>query len=142
MGSMGKGACAYDNSLMESFFGSMQIEHLDRRTYSTRAKLANGIFEWIESFYNPVRRHSGLECLSPIEFENLPTTANSFEPGAHQTLRKARDRSDPPTHGPVCDFAFAVRTQQVVRRTSLDQSSTSSHVSNAFSAPSTLHRPS
>jgi putative transposase len=76
MGSMGKVACAYDNSLMESFFGSMQIELLDRRTWTTRAELANAIFEWIEAFYNPTRRHSALGYLSPIEFEHLHTAPN------------------------------------------------------------------
>lgn len=46
---MGKAACAYDKSLMESFFGSMQIDLLDRRTGTTRADLARAIFQWIES---------------------------------------------------------------------------------------------
>ncbi|WP_345182607.1 IS3 family transposase, partial [Nocardioides caricicola] len=73
MGSMGKVACAYDNSMMESFFGSLQIELLDRRHWATRAELANAIFEWIEGWYNPRRRHSALGYLSPIEFENLHT---------------------------------------------------------------------
>lgn len=77
MGSMGKVACAYDNSLMESFFGSMQIELLDRRTWRTRAELANGIFEWIEAFYNPTRRHSAIGYLSPIEFETLHTATET-----------------------------------------------------------------
>lgn len=76
MGSMGKVACAYDNSLMESFFGSMQIELLDRRDWTTRAELASGIFEWIEAFYNPTRRHSSIGYLSPIEFETRHTTAD------------------------------------------------------------------
>lgn len=74
LGSMGKIASAYDNALMESFFGSMQIELLDRRSWTTRAELANAIFEWIEAFYNPTRRHSALNYLSPIEFENLHTS--------------------------------------------------------------------
>ena len=75
LGSMGKVASAYDNALMESFFGSMQIELLDRRTWTTKAELANAIFEWIEAFYNPTRRHSALDYLSPIEFEDLHTAA-------------------------------------------------------------------
>ena len=58
---MGAVGSAYDNALMESFFGSLQIELLDRRDWATRAELANAIFEWIEAFYNPVRRHSGLD---------------------------------------------------------------------------------
>jgi putative transposase len=77
LGSMGKVACAYDNSLMESFFGSMQIELLDRRIWSTRAELANAIFEYIEAFYNPTRRHSALGYQSPVEFEALHTAAQT-----------------------------------------------------------------
>ena len=75
LGSMGKVACAYDNSVMESFFGSMQIELLDRRSWTTRADLANAIFEWIEAFYNPTRRHSALGYLSPSDYETLHTPA-------------------------------------------------------------------
>jgi putative transposase len=59
----------------QSFWGSMQIELLDRRAWATRAELANAIFEWIEAWYNPRRRHSALGYNSPIEFENLHTTA-------------------------------------------------------------------
>ena len=73
---MGKVACAYDNSLAESFFGSMQIELLDRRRWATRAELANAMFEWIEAWYNPRRRHSALQYLSPIDFERLHTAAH------------------------------------------------------------------
>ena len=73
LGSMGKVACAYDNSVIESFFGSMQIELLDRRTWTTRAELATAIFEWIEAFYNPTRRHSALGYLTPIGYEALHT---------------------------------------------------------------------
>jgi putative transposase len=74
-GSMGKVASAYDNALMESFVGSMQIELLDRRTWASRAELGTAIFEWIEAFYNPVRRHSGIGYRSPNEFEALHTAA-------------------------------------------------------------------
>jgi putative transposase len=71
MGSMGAVGSAYDNAAMESFFGSMQIELLDRRIWPTRALLASAIFEWIEGFYNPTRRHSSIGYLSPVEFEDL-----------------------------------------------------------------------
>ena len=50
MGSIGD---CYDNSMMESFWGTMQLELLDSRTWKTRAELANAIFEWIECWYNP-----------------------------------------------------------------------------------------
>lgn len=75
LGSMGRVASAYDNALMESFFGSMQIELLDRRDWSTRAELAGAIFEWIEAYYNPTRRHSALGYLSPNDYERLHNTA-------------------------------------------------------------------
>jgi putative transposase len=71
LGSMGKVACAYDNSVVESFVGSMQIKLLDRRTWTTRTELATAIFEYIEAFYNPIRRHSALGYLSPIDYETL-----------------------------------------------------------------------
>ena len=64
---MGTVASAFDDALVESFFGSMQIELLDRRRWSTRAELASAIFEWIKGFHNPTCRHSALDYLSPIE---------------------------------------------------------------------------
>lgn len=72
---MGRVASAYDNALMESFFGSMQIELLDRRGWATRAELANAIFEWIEAFDDPRRRRSALGYVSPIEYDTLHTAA-------------------------------------------------------------------
>ena len=75
MGSMGKVASAYDNALMESFWGSMQLELLDRRSWSTRSELATAMFEWIEAFYNRARRHSALGYLSPADYEQLHATA-------------------------------------------------------------------
>jgi putative transposase len=53
----------------------MQIELLDRRTWPTRASLAAAIFEWIEAFYNPTRRHSAIGYLSPVAFETLHSKA-------------------------------------------------------------------
>jgi putative transposase len=75
LGSMGRVASSVDNSMIESFWSSMQRELLDRRQWTTRPELASAIFEWIEGFYNPVRRHSALGYRSPIEFENLHTAA-------------------------------------------------------------------
>ena len=46
-----------------------QCELLDRRHWATRAELARAMFEWIEAFYNPTRRHSTLGYLSPIDYE-------------------------------------------------------------------------
>lgn len=77
LGSMGRVASAFDNAMIESFFGSMQIELLDRRTWTTRAELATAIFEYIEAFYNPVRRHSALDYRSPIDYERVHTPTHT-----------------------------------------------------------------
>ena len=69
LGSMGTVGDALDNAVAESFFASLQCELLDRHTWPTRAGLARAMFSWIETFYNPTRRHSTLGYLSPIDFE-------------------------------------------------------------------------
>ena len=74
LGSMGRVASSVDNGLMESFWSTMQRELLDRRKWDTKADLGSAIFEWIEAFYNPRRRHSALGYLSPAQFEHLHTT--------------------------------------------------------------------
>ncbi len=55
--------------MAESFFGTLQLELLDQRTWTTRDQLATAVFEWIEAWYNPRRRHSALGYLSPIDYE-------------------------------------------------------------------------
>ena len=73
LGSMGSVGDCYDNAMMESFWETMQMELLDSRTWETRDQLANAIFEWIECWYNPKRRHSGIQMHSPATFEALHT---------------------------------------------------------------------
>jgi transposase InsO family protein len=74
LGSMGRVGSAYDNAMMESFFSPLQRELLDRRQWQTRKELASAIFEWIEAWYNPRRRHSANDYLSPVDYERLYTT--------------------------------------------------------------------
>lgn len=74
LGSMGRVASSVDNGLMESFWSTMQRELLDRRSWTTQAELGSAIFEWIEGFYNPRRRHSALGYLSPADYEQEHTT--------------------------------------------------------------------
>ena len=69
LGSMGSVGDALDNAMAESFFATLQLELLDRRRWETRHELAQAIFEYIEAFYNTQRRHSGLNYLTPIEYE-------------------------------------------------------------------------
>ncbi len=64
----GKGDC-YDNAMMESFFSSFKTECVQQQTYQSRSEAKLSIFEWIEVFYNRQRRHSSLEYLSPVAFE-------------------------------------------------------------------------
>ena len=73
LGSMGSVGDCYDNAMMESFWGTLQLEVLDRQTWSSRAELANAIFEWIECWYNPNRRHSSIGMLSPVDYEQHHT---------------------------------------------------------------------
>ena len=77
LGSMGKVASSVDNALIESFWSTMQRELLDRRDWDSRAELATAIFEWIEGWYNPTRRHSALDMLSPYDYETRHTAAES-----------------------------------------------------------------
>ena len=74
--SMGTIGDCYDNSMMESLWGTLQLEVLDSRAWETRAQLANAIFEWIECWYNTKRRHSSLGMLAPTVFETLHPAPN------------------------------------------------------------------
>lgn len=67
--SMSRAGEVWDNSAMESFFSSMKIERVARKVYRTREEIRADVFDYIERFYNPVRRHSTLGYVSPIEFE-------------------------------------------------------------------------
>lgn len=71
LGSMGRVASSVDNTMMESFWSTMQRELLDRQRWATRADLASAIFEWIEAWYNPSRRHTSIDGLSPADYEHL-----------------------------------------------------------------------
>jgi putative transposase len=67
--SMGSIGDCYDNALCESFFATLECELLDRRKFKTQAEARMAIFEFIEGFYNPRRRHSSLGYLSPVNYE-------------------------------------------------------------------------
>jgi putative transposase len=67
--SMSRSGNVWDNAAMESFFSSLKMERTARKTYRTRAQAKADVFDYIERFYNPKRRHSTLGYLSPIEFE-------------------------------------------------------------------------
>ncbi len=67
--SMGSVGDAYDNAMCESFFATLECELLDRRKFQTKAEARMAIFQFIEGWYNPGRRHSALGYSSPINYE-------------------------------------------------------------------------
>ncbi|MBU8859751.1 MULTISPECIES: IS3 family transposase [unclassified Micromonospora] len=72
-GSMGRVGAAGDNAAMESFFGLLQNNVLDRRTWTTRQQLRTAIVTWIERTYHRRRRQRSLSRLTPIEYETIMT---------------------------------------------------------------------
>lgn len=69
--SMGSVADAYDNSMAESFVSTLKRELIHRHSWPSRQIARTAIFEYIETFYNPRRRHSALGNLSPSEYEEV-----------------------------------------------------------------------
>lgn len=96
--SMGTVGDAYDNAMAESFFATLECELIARRTWKTKTQARLEIFTWIETWYNPRRRHSALGQMSPINFENLQqekpqTTQHQEIPDAQPT------QTSSPQHG-------------------------------------------
>jgi putative transposase len=67
--SMGSVGDCFDNAMAESFFASLETELIDRNRWRTHGEARIAVFDYIEAFYNPRRRHSALAYLSPAEFE-------------------------------------------------------------------------
>jgi putative transposase len=67
--SMGSVGDCYDNALCESFFATLECELLQRHRFRTHAEARMEIFWFIEAWYNPTRRHSGIDFLSPLNYE-------------------------------------------------------------------------
>jgi putative transposase len=88
--SMGSVGDAYDNAMCESFFATLECELLDRHRFPTHTDARLAVFDFIEGWYNPHRRHSALEYLSPMIFERthasddrtLPSGATIDQGGA------------------------------------------------------------
>lgn len=67
--SMSRSGNVWDNAAMESFFSSLKTERIGKKVYRTRGQAKADVFDYVECFYNPTRRHSTLGYLSPIDFE-------------------------------------------------------------------------
>ena len=64
-----RGNC-HDNAVVESFFQLLKRERIKRHIYKTRAEAKTNIFNYIEMFYNPKRRHSACDNFAPVAYEN------------------------------------------------------------------------
>lgn len=69
--SMGSVGNAYDNAMAESFFATLECELLEQRCFRTQSEARTAIFDFIEGWYNPHRRHSALGYLSPMNYERM-----------------------------------------------------------------------
>ena len=67
--SMGSVGDCYDNAMCESFFATLECELLDRYRFGSHGEACMAIFSFIEGWYNPRRRHSSLDYLSPMAYE-------------------------------------------------------------------------
>ncbi len=67
--SMSRRGNCHDNAVAESFFQLLKRERIKRRIYATRDEARSDVFDYIEMFYNPIRRHGSNDGLSPVEFE-------------------------------------------------------------------------
>lgn len=67
--SMSRSGNVWDNAAMESFFSSHKTERTEGKPYRTRDEVRADVFDYIERFYNTIRRHSTIGYLSPVEFE-------------------------------------------------------------------------
>ena len=67
--SMGSVGDCYDNAMCESFFATLECELIERRSFRSHAEARMAVFDFIEGWYNPRRRHSAIDYCSPIQFE-------------------------------------------------------------------------
>ncbi len=69
--SMGSKGDCFDNAVSESFFATLEKDLLRRRSLATRQEARTALFDYIEAFYNPIRLHSTLDYVSPVEYEKM-----------------------------------------------------------------------
>jgi putative transposase len=69
--SMGSKGDCFDNAVAESFFATLEKDLLRRRSFATKQDARTAVFDYIETFYNPIRLHSTLGYVSPVEYEKM-----------------------------------------------------------------------
>jgi putative transposase len=95
--SMGTVGDAYDNAMAESFFATLECELIDRRSWKTHTEARLAVFTWIESWYKPKRRHSGLGQMSPMAFES------KHEQSKHEQKDQTQSQDKETTNQPRAD---------------------------------------
>ena len=107
--STGSAGDCFDNAMAESFFATLECELIDRRSFRTQAEARLAIFQFIEGWYNPRRRHSALGYLSPNDYD-LPgvfctsrSERGSHEGGSWTCRSESTKQAD-------CDLAAADRS--------------------------------
>ncbi len=93
--STGSAGDCFDNAVAESFFATLETELLWRETFRSHAEVRMAIFEFIEGFYNPRRRHSSIGQLSPVTYERRFLAARDMEVETDAAVQIA-PRSTPP----------------------------------------------
>src|SRR6267378_801310 len=87
--SMGSVGDCFDNAMCESFFATLECELLARTRFKTQIEARMAIFEFIEGWYNPHRRHSALDYLSPIDYERAYGAQLNYPCGDQQPLKES-----------------------------------------------------
>jgi putative transposase len=78
--SMGSVGDCFDNALCETFFATLECELLNHESFKTQAEGRTAVFQFIEGWYNPHRRHSAIDYLSPIAYERRHTAGTIDKP--------------------------------------------------------------
>ena len=99
---MGSVADCYDNAMCESFFATLECELLDKKPLRTKAGARMAVFDFIEGWYNPHRRHSSIGYVSPNRFERESQASQGgviggFAPGP-PFMNQSRGRPEGPEH--------------------------------------------
>jgi transposase InsO family protein len=125
--SMGSVGDCYDNALCESFFATLECELLERVTVRTPAEARTAVFDFIEGWYNPTRRHSALDYRSPIDFEQLAPHAFASPPSGTDVPREGPARGSCRPCGPRTERGAPRALENAARFPQLPQASLSSH---------------
>src|SRR5271157_3835671 len=98
---MGSGGDCFDNAMCESFFATLECELLNRRSFKTQVEARTAVFDFIEDWYNPHRRHSALDYLSLINYERNHSAQADYRSPTPST-ESGLNQPFPHVHRTVC----------------------------------------